>query len=183
MVFIGLFAIILFLSRKRTTEMTYSLQYFKTTIFLIFILSAKLCMAQRATVIKFDELQKILDGNSSQIQVINFWATWCAPCVKELPLLEKLAEQENLNVKITLVSLDYADKIDKVNSFVSRKNIQSDVLLLDEIDYNSWIDKVDKQWSGAIPATLIINPKTKQRIFLEKELREGDLEKAIISLK
>ena len=139
-------------------------------------------LAQQATVVKFDALQKILDTKSDQIQVINFWATWCAPCVKELPLLEKLNAQKNLNVKITLINLDYADKLDKVNAFMARKNIQSEVLLLDEIDYNSWIDKVDKSWSGAIPATLIFNPKTGQRKFVEKELKEGELESLIAAL-
>ncbi len=138
--------------------------------------------AQKAIVVKFDALQKILDTKSDQIQVINFWATWCAPCVKELPLLEKLNAQKDLNAKITLINLDYADKLDKVNEFMVRKNIQSEVLLLDEIDYNSWIDKVDRSWSGAIPATLIINPRTGKRKFLEKELKEGELEKLIAEL-
>ncbi len=63
-----------------------------------------------------------------------------------------------------------------------RKNIQSDVLLLDDIDYNSWIDKVDKSWSGAIPATLIFNPRTGKRKFVEKELKEGELENLIATL-
>ena len=136
-------------------------------------------IAQKAIVVKFDALQKILETKSDQIQVINFWATWCAPCVKELPLLEKLNEQNDLNTKITLINLDYADKLDKVNEFMARKNIRSQVLLLDDIDYNSWIDKVDKSWGGAIPATLIINPRTGNRKFVEKELKEGELEKLI----
>ena len=112
--------------------------------------------AQEATIVKFAALEKILDSSSDDVQVINFWATWCAPCIKELPLLEKLNAQEDLKAKITLINLDYADKLDKVNAFIKKKNIRSDVLLLDEIDYNSWIDKVDKTWTGAIPATLII---------------------------
>ena len=126
-------------------------------------LSVNSSFAQHAEIIKFDGLQKILSTNADEIQVINFWATWCAPCVKELPLLEKLNELRSQKVKITLISLDYADKIDKVNQFIARKNIKSRVLLLDDIDYNSWIDKVDKQWTGAIPATLVINSKTKKK--------------------
>ena len=140
-------------------------------------------VGQETTIIKFDALQKILDTESNQVQVINFWATWCAPCVKELPLLEKLNAQKNLNVKITLVSLDFSEKVDNVNAFIKRKNIRSEVLLLDEVDYNSWINKVDKQWSGAIPATLIFNPRTKQRVFLEKGLKEGELENLIADLR
>ena len=126
---------------------------FTTGVVVVILCTLQGATAQKAIVVKFDALQKILNTKSDQIQVINFWATWCAPCVKELPLLEKINAQKNLNAKITLVNLDYADKLDKVNEFVVRKNIQSDVLLLDDIDYNSWIDKVDKSWSGAIPAT------------------------------
>lgn len=137
---------------------------------------------QEATIVKFDALEKILKSKSDEIQVINFWATWCAPCIKELPLLEKLNSREDLDAEITLINLDYADKIDKVNAFMKKKNIQSNVLLLDEIDYNSWIDKVDKTWTGAIPATLIINPKTGQRKFIEKELKEGELETLIATV-
>lgn len=148
-----------------------------------FLFTTRAADAQKATVIKFDGLQKILDTKGSQIQVINFWATWCAPCIKELPLLEKLNGENDLNAKITLINLDFADKIEKVNEFIVRKNIRSEVLLLDEIDYNSWIDKVEKGWSGAIPATLIFDPQTGKRRFVEKELKPGELEDLIASLK
>jgi thiol-disulfide isomerase/thioredoxin len=156
---------------------------FRHFILVVIAFQSHLALGQKATVVKFDALQKILNTTSEQIQVINFWATWCAPCVKELPLLEKINAQKNLNAKITLINLDYSDKLAKVNSFMVHKNIQSEVLLLDEIDYNSWIDKVDKGWTGAIPATLIFNPKTGQRRFVEKELKEGELEELIASLK
>jgi thiol-disulfide isomerase/thioredoxin len=155
---------------------------FAIAVVVVILCSLQGVTAQKAIVVKFDALQKILDTKSDQIQVINFWATWCAPCIKELPLLEKINAQKNLNAKITLINLDYADKLDKVNEFMVRKNIQSDVLLLDDIDYNSWIDKVDKSWSGAIPATLIINPRTGKRKFVEKELKEGELENLIATL-
>lgn len=150
---------------------------------LSFILMDKVAKAQKATVIKFDGLQAILDTKGGQIQVINFWATWCAPCIKELPLLEKLNADNVHNAKITLINLDYVDRVDKVNEFLARRNIRSKVLLLDEVDYNSWIDKVEKGWSGAIPATLIFDPKTGKRRFMEKELKPGELEELIASLK
>jgi thiol-disulfide isomerase/thioredoxin len=151
-------------------------------LLLLFFLVSGDGIAQSVRVIKFDELQQIFNTKSDRIQVINFWATWCAPCIKELPLLEKLNSANHFNVKITLINLDYADKVEKVNEFVARKNIRSEVLLLDEIDYDSWIDKVDKRWSGAIPATLIFDPRTGKRKFLEKELKEGELETLIASL-
>jgi len=155
----------------------------RTFGFFFCILIASAASAQKANVIKFDQLQALLDAKTDQVQVINFWATWCAPCVKELPLLEKLNAANDPAVKVTLINLDFADKVDKVNAFIARKNMKTDVLLLDEIDYNTWIDKVDKSWGGAIPATLIINPKNGRRKFLDKELQEGDLEKLIAEVK
>jgi thiol-disulfide isomerase/thioredoxin len=146
-----------------------------------FVIAIHSSFAQ-TTVVKFEDVEKLIKTPPTEkIQVINFWATWCAPCVKELPLFEKL-NAENSNVTVTLVSLDFADQVDKVNSFIARKKLQSHVILLDNIDYNSWIDRVDTNWSGAIPATLIINPKTDQRKFIGKEIKEGELEEAVKEL-
>ena len=152
------------------------LKFMKKLVLLFVILFAQETFAQTARIIKFDELEKIIHTKSDQVQVINFWATWCGPCVKELPIFENLSAEKRANLNITLINLDFADKLDKVNSFISRKNMKSTVLLLDEIDYDSWIDKVDESWGGAIPATLVINPKTGQRKFVEKELSDDELE-------
>ena len=138
--------------------------------------------AQQAEVIKFDRLRSLLEEKGEKVQVINFWATWCAPCVKELPLFEALTARNEPTIKVTLVSLDFADEIKKVNSFISRRKIRSEVLLLDEIDYNSWIDRVEETWGGAIPATLFINQRTGQRKFVDRELKDGELEEIIASL-
>jgi thiol-disulfide isomerase/thioredoxin len=155
------------------------MKYFCTVV-LIFCF--QLANAQ-TSVVKFDQVEKIITTPSDQIQIINFWATWCAPCVQELPLFEELQAANKNKIKVTLVSLDFADKVDKVDSFVARKKIGSKVILLDDLDYNSWIDRVDPSWSGAIPATLIINTQTGRRKFVGKELKEGELEKLVDEVK
>ena len=147
------------------------------------LLTLSICSyAQQAEVIKFDRLRSLLEEKGEKVQVINFWATWCAPCVKELPLFEALTARNEPTIRVTLVSLDFADEIKKVNSFISRRKIRSEVLLLDEIDYNSWIDRVEETWGGAIPATLFINQRTGQRKFVDRELKDGELEEIIVSL-
>ncbi|MBX2955778.1 MAG: TlpA family protein disulfide reductase [Cyclobacteriaceae bacterium] len=139
--------------------------------------------AQSAEIVKLRQLQDHINRETANIKVINFWATWCGPCVKEMPLFEKLgAERKDVEVTLVSLDLDLNPKPEVVHRFVERKKIQSKVLILDEKDPNSWINQIEKSWSGAIPATIIINGKTGQRKFIEKELHEGDLEKLIAEL-
>jgi thiol-disulfide isomerase/thioredoxin len=142
------------------------------------------CVTSNAPkVIKWDELAAVIEGKSKKLQVINFWATWCAPCIKELPYFEAVNKNSCDQIDVTLVSLDFEDEFEKrVLPFVDKRNLQAQVLLLDEIDYNSWIDKVDPSWSGAIPATLIVNPVTGERKFMEKEMNEAELNTLIEEL-
>jgi thiol-disulfide isomerase/thioredoxin len=150
----------------------------------LLLLIAGFVNAQRAETVKLEKLQQLINQKSNKILVINFWATWCAPCIKELPFFEKLSSEKRPNVDVYLVSmdLDLDPNPEKVYRFIDRKKLRSTVLLLNEKDPNSWIDKIDSAWSGALPATLLINQKTGQRKFVEKELHEGDLEKLIADL-
>jgi thiol-disulfide isomerase/thioredoxin len=135
-------------------------------------------------VVKLKEVERILKTPSDQIQIVNFWATWCGPCIKEMPLIEDLGKQRS-DIKVTLVSmdLDLDSNPEKVFKFVERKGILSTVLILDEQDPNSYINKIDKAWSGSLPATIVVNTKTGKRVFVGKELKEGELESLIDSVK
>ncbi|MBX2961175.1 MAG: TlpA family protein disulfide reductase [Cyclobacteriaceae bacterium] len=136
-----------------------------------------------AEIVKLGQLQNHINRQTENIKVINFWATWCGPCIKEMPLFEKLgAERKDVEVTLVSLDLDLNPKPEVVYRFIDRKKIQSKVLILDEKDPNSWINKIEKEWSGAIPATIIINGKTGKRKFVEKELHEGDLEKLIAEI-
>lgn len=147
----------------------------------IFVFLTTATFGQKAEVIKLTKLRQLIDTRSDKILVINFWATWCGPCIKELPLFEKLNLEGRPDVKVTLVSmdLDLDPNPEKVYRFIERKNIRSEVLLLDEKNPNEWIAKIDNSWSGALPATIVINQRTGKRKFIEKELHEGDLERLI----
>jgi thiol-disulfide isomerase/thioredoxin len=124
----------------------------------------------------------MLHNENDTLYVFNFWATWCKPCVAELPYFEKLNKiYASEKLKIILVSLDFADEIDtRVMPFLLKNNIQSKVILLDESNPNTFIDKVSTQWSGAIPATYIF--KGKLNSFYEKSFNYEELE-SIVNLK
>lgn len=147
----------------------------------LLIFSGLLAKGQDIEVIKIEQLEALLGNTDGKDRVINFWATWCKPCIVEMPHFEKIqAKYKERNVEVILVSLDFVENIDRVKKFVERKGIRSKVLLLDEIDYNSWIDKVDESWSGAIPATIIVNAHAAKSSFYEKEFKAGELEKTVI---
>lgn len=127
----------------------------------------------------YEKLSYFLNQKNDTTYVVNFWATWCVPCVKELPHFEKLNQQyKGKKVKVMLVSLDMAKMVEsKLLPFIKKKNLKSDVVLLRDPDSNNWIPKIDKSWSGAIPATLIYNKKARK--FYEKSFEYAELEKAV----
>lgn len=128
---------------------------------------------------KFDEFEHLLNKDDGVTYVVNFWATWCKPCIKELPYFETVASQyADKNVKVLLVSLDFPRLLEKqVIPFIENNNIKSPVVLLDDTGANEWIPKVDESWSGAIPATVIYNAK--ERKFYERSFTLEELEKEI----
>ncbi|AWA31452.1 hypothetical protein HYN48_08930 [Flavobacterium magnum] len=129
----------------------------------------------------FRSLEYFLNKKNDTTYVVNFWATWCAPCVAELPHFERLHRvYNNRKVKVLLVSLDMRKKIESsLLPFIRRKELKSEVFFLDDPNANEWIGKVDPTWSGAIPATIIFN-KTERKFYeqsftfetLEKELKQ-----------
>ncbi|WJJ96111.1 TlpA disulfide reductase family protein [Algibacter luteus] len=121
-------------------------------------------------------LEPFLNKKDDKIYVVNFWATWCAPCVKELPYFEKLySEYKNQNVEVVLVSLDFPHLYDKkLKPFIKENNLVSKVIALDDADMNTWIPKVDESWSGSIPATVIY--KNSERRFYEQSFNYEELE-------
>ena len=141
------------------------MKYLFCTVFLLLFSNAS--VAQKVAVFdNYGTLKKEILSDENTIYVVDFWATWCGPCVKELPHFEQL-NTENKNVKVVLVSLDFKNQFEsKLLPFLKKKSIKSEVVLLTDKDYNTWLPMVDKDWSGSIPATLII--KNGKSVFVEK---------------
>lgn len=133
-----------------------------------------------ATIISYPQFEQMMNAPSENLRIYNFWATWCAPCIKEMPHFEKVAASEDA-LSLYFISLDDGRKPERVNNFIEKRKIQSPVLLLDDIDYNKWISKVHEDWSGAIPATLFIDSKGNKH-FYEGEMSEDELKTIINKL-
>tara|TARA_R100000027_G_scaffold65361_1_gene59849 strand:- start:5 stop:493 length:489 start_codon:yes stop_codon:yes gene_type:complete len=144
----------------------------------IFILNEVSAQSGDLKIIKVPELEKIMtQSEGDKIKVINFWATWCKPCIKELPYFVD-AQSQFPDVEFIYMSIDFSENATKAEKFAQKKMLNpSGLYLIDDVDYNSWIDKVSPDWSGAIPATLIM--KDGKKYFYEKEFHEGELEELI----
>ena len=129
----------------------------------------------------FNGIEPYLNRTDDKIYVVNFWATWCAPCIKELPHFEALnANYKGENVEVILVSLDFPHQFEtKLKPYIKEHDLKSKILVLDDVDMNTWIPKVDENWDGAIPVTIIYN-KDKRKFYdqtftydvLENELKQ-----------
>lgn len=136
---------------------------------------------QKIEYIKVPDLEKILSNQENKLLVVNLWATWCAPCVKELPVFEKAAGEYNQSkVRFIMISLDFPSQIEtQLKPFLRKNKISLKVSVMMDTDYNSWIDKVDPTWEGNIPSTLFLNNSKKTRYFHSGELSESELKKLI----
>lgn len=133
-------------------------------------------------VIGMDGLTELLNSRSDTTYFINFWATWCAPCVKELPDIEDLhREYAGQPVRFVLVSLDFPELLnDRVIPFVEKRGLEIETVLLNAPNENVWIPMVDSSWSGAIPATLI--HRNNKRFFVEGKASKMKLNNALRSV-
>ena len=142
----------------------------KTSIFIFLLLAGLIsCKKEEAQILSvktytFNELKPLLEKNDGKTYIINFWATWCAPCVKELPYFEKInQEYSDKNVEVLLVSLDFPKQVEKkLIPFINKRKLKSEVVLLNDINENVWIKAIDESWSGAIPATIIYNKNNRK---------------------
>jgi len=132
------------------------------------ILSFSLNAQTVTQVYKIKDLLNRIDTSKTTL-VINFWATWCKPCVQELPAFDSLTAAKN-TCQVILVSLDFKEDIEKkVNPFLKKNSVKSECVLLDEINGNDYINKISEKWSGAIPATIFIGKD--KTLFEERKFK------------
>lgn len=124
--------------------------------------------------VEFEELQSYFKKNNDTLYVINFWATWCGPCVKELPYFDRLQREfADRPLSVLLVSLDFARNLEKkVVPFVKDRQLKAKVLFLHQPRGHKWMEKISETWSGAIPATYMVKNNREVEGFYEKSFKD-----------
>jgi thiol-disulfide isomerase/thioredoxin len=152
---------------------------------LVIALFFSVCIVQAQNIrkVKIKEVLHYIDTTQKPV-VINFWATWCAPCVHELAYFEKeIQKAAGDKVQILLVSVDSADDYPKtIEKFIQEHGYTSTVWWLNETNAADFCPKIDKTWNGNIPATLMYNPSTHYRKFYNRQLTAPQIPEAVEQL-
>lgn len=127
----------------------------------------------------YDGLEPLINKDDNRVHIVNFWATWCKPCVKELPYFEQVRADHSVEeLEVLLVSLDFPTQYEsKLKPFIVDNNLKSEVVVLDDPNMNSWIPKISEKWTGSIPATIIYYKD--KRVFYERSFNKEELEEEL----
>ena len=143
-------------------------------IFLLFLAAST--DAQNIKEVKIADLEKIIAESKTPL-IVTFWATWCGPCIQEIPyFLEEVKDHKKDSLAILLVSLDFKEAFPKtIASFADKRKMKAPIVWLNETNADYFCPKIDAKWSGAIPATLFINNKKGYRKFVEEQISHETL--------
>lgn len=119
----------------------------------------------------FEDIAPLFEQRNDTTYVINFWATWCKPCVEELPFLVRLGEEyRDKPVRIILVSLDFEkDLATKLPAFIESFPLPLPVVALTDKPLDQWASRLDADWNGTIPVTVIY--KNGLRFFVDRAFK------------
>jgi len=152
----------------------------KTFFVVTFLLFAVFGNSQDIKSIKITDLEKTIEESKTPL-IVNFWATFCVPCLEEIPYFQEITQQhKNENVSIVFVSLDMKEAYPaKVNEIAKRLKLDYPVVWLNETNADYFCPKIDTSWTGGMPSSLFVNNVTGYHKFFERPLSKDELQKEI----
>jgi thiol-disulfide isomerase/thioredoxin len=144
-------------------------------IFVFCSLGISWLSAQEVRLVKIEDVLEEMNKEDDTTRVLNLWATWCAPCVHELPFFEEVYQETHANQKTKIILLAVEDSEGKVKKLILAKGINATVWLLDEKYANEWISQIEEDWGGEIPVTRTQNNSLSKTLFHSGELSKEEL--------
>jgi thiol-disulfide isomerase/thioredoxin len=131
------------------------------------------------------DFAKFKDSAKGKVLVLNFWATWCGPCVAEFPEFVALdAKYRDKGVKFVGISADDADDVQpKVIPFIKKHQVKFDILQQNAEDSEAMLNQITKDWDGVIPVTVVYDKQGNQTYsrfgIIDRDLLVAEIEKAL----
>jgi thiol-disulfide isomerase/thioredoxin len=128
---------------------------------------------------------KFKDSAKGKVLVLNFWATWCGPCVAEFPELVALdAKYRDKGVKFVGITADDPDDVQpKVIPFIKKHQVKFDIIRQDTDDPEQMMNQVTKDWNGVIPVTVVYDKQGNLSYshfgIIDRDLLVAEIEKAM----
>jgi thiol-disulfide isomerase/thioredoxin len=128
-------------------------------------------------------VQKLVNANKGKVLIVNFWATWCAPCREEMPQLLALERRyAPKGVKLVLISADEPGDETSVREFLAAQKAPAPWYLKKSANDDQFINSIDPKWSGALPAMFVYDRAGRRVKTFIGETEMKDLEAAIKAL-
>ena len=156
---------------------TFNFQLRLLLVAFVMFFSCKEASSQTIPRWKITDLEEYIKESDTPV-IISFWATYCAPCVKEIPYFQEVvAKYKDKGVKLLLVSLDFKESFpQKVSDFAKKRKFTAPIVWLEETNADYFCPRVDSKWSGVMPATLFVSNKNGHRSFFEEEMPKEKFE-------
>ena len=152
----------------------------KTFFAIALLFFAIIVHSQQVRPVKITELERTIKESKTPL-IVNFWATFCVPCLQEIPYFQEIANQYKSNdVSLVFVSLDMKEAYPvKVNNMARKLNLTYPVVWLNETNADYFCPRIDTTWTGGMPSSLFVNNATGYHKFFEEPLSKEKLEKEI----
>ena len=126
---------------------------------------------------------KLIAEHRGKVVLVDFWATWCVPCRKEMPELVKLESRlRGKGLELITISADEPEKQPEAEAFVAQHNVPAPAYIRRANDDDKFINSIDTKWSGALPALFLYDKSGRKVKMFVGETSIKDIETAAAKL-
>ena len=126
------------------------------------LLAASIGAQQKLSPVDEAGYRAILKSNTGTVLLVDFWATWCAPCRQEMPLLSRLESRlKDKRFRLVTISADEPEQEPAAVEFLKKSGVTGAAYLRRAKDDDKFINSVDAKWSGALPALFLYDRQGK----------------------